>query len=126
MSLIRANEHIKLNRAFGTQELNDVLEAAMKRETEFKTKKSFATSGLGYNGSCPRYWYYAFQGANFESNADALAIQNMNQGSAAGERIAKYFDAAGLLVTAELPVRHDNPPIFGFIDMIINWKGEEV
>lgn len=124
--LIRANEHIKLNRAFGTQELNDVLEAAMAREPEFKTKKSFAPSGLGYNGSCPRYWHYAFEGAEFESNADALAVQNMDQGSAAGERIAKYFDKAGLLVTAELPVRHDDPPIFGYIDAIINWKDEEV
>lgn len=124
--LIRANEHIKLNRAFGTQELNDVLEKALKREPEFKTKKSFAPSGLGYQGSCPRYWYYAFNGALFDYSNDALSVQNMDNGSAAGERIAKMFDKSGILVTAELPVRHNDPPIFGFIDAIVNWKNEEV
>lgn len=124
--LIRANEHIKLNRGFGTQELNDVLEKALERETQFKTKKSFAPSGLGYSGACPRYWYYAFNGANFESTADALAIQNMDNGSAAGERIANLFDKAGILVSAELPVRNDDPPVFGYIDAIVDWKGKEV
>lgn len=126
MSLIRTNEHIKLNRAFGTQELNDVLEAALVREPKFTTKKSFAPSGLGYQGSCPRYWHYAFNGAEFDYSNDALSVQNMDNGSAAGERIANLFDKAGILVTAELPVRHDDPPVFGYIDAIVNWKGEEV
>jgi len=128
--LVRVNDHLSMNRGFGTRELNDALEKAMIREDEFKTKQSFAPSGLGYSGSCPRYWYYAFNGAVFSSNADALAVANMNQGSSAGERLAQLLDDAGLLVSAETEVNtigHATyPPIRGYIDALINWKGEEV
>lgn len=126
MDLVRANDHIKINRSFGTAEFGKALEDAMVRETEFKTKKSFAPSGLGYSGSCPRYWYYAFNGAEFESTADAPAQANMDAGSDSGARLAKVLDKAGLLVAAEVPVNHKDPDIFGYIDAIINWKGEEV
>jgi hypothetical protein len=102
--LVRANEHIARNRAFGTQELNDVLEKAMQRESKFSTKKSFAPSGLGYSGSCPRYWYYAFNGANFEYDTAATAVANMNAGTDAGARLAKLLDDAGILVDAEQEV----------------------
>lgn len=130
MSLIRTNEHIKLNRTFGTQELNDVLEAALVREPKYTTKQSFAPSGLGYQGSCPRFWYYAFNGAMFDYSNDALSVQNMDNGSASGERIAKMFEKAGILVEAEKEINtigHDTlPPIRGYIDAIVNWKDEEV
>jgi CRISPR/Cas system-associated exonuclease Cas4 (RecB family) len=128
--LVRANEHIARNRAFGTQELNDVLEKAMQRESKFSTKKSFAPSGLGYSGSCPRYWYYAFNGANFEYDTAATAVANMNAGTDAGARLAKLLDDAGILVDAEQEVNtieHETyPPIRGYIDAIVNWKGEEL
>src|SRR3954467_13571790 len=115
-----------MNRSFGTQELNDLLESAMARESKETQKKSFAPSGLGYSGSCPRYWYYAFNGANFEYDTEATAIANMNAGTAAGPRIADLFEKAGLLIEAEKEVKHDDPPIFGYMDMLIRWKGEEV
>lgn len=124
--LIRVNEHIEMNRGFGTRELNDALEKALAREPEYRTKTSFAPSGLGYSGVCPRYWYYAFNGAEFKYNSDALAVQNMNNGTAAGERLAKLLDSAGLLVSAEAVAEWDDPPIFGYIDAIMNWKGEEI
>lgn len=124
--LVRVNEHLALNRAFGTKELSDLLEKAMEREPAFRTKKSFAPSGLGYSGSCPRYWYYAFNGANFVYTSDAAAVANMDAGTAAGQRLANLLDKAGLLVDAEVKVEHDDPPIFGYIDAIVNWKGEEV
>ena len=35
-------------------------------ETKFTTKKTFAPSTLAWNqGECPRYWYIAFDGADF-------------------------------------------------------------
>src|SRR6478735_844223 len=128
--LVRANEHIALNRAFGTQELNDLLEKAMKREGKFTTKQSFAPSGLGYSGSCPRYWFYAFNGAEFEYDTAATAMANMNAGTQAGQRLAELLEKSGILVEAEQEVNtigHDTlPPIRGYIDAIVNWKGEEV
>jgi CRISPR/Cas system-associated exonuclease Cas4 (RecB family) len=128
--LVRANEHIALNRAFGTQELNDLLEKAMKRESKFTTKKSFAPSGLGYSGSCPRYWHYAFNGATFEYDTQATAVANMDAGTDAGQRLANLLDKAGILVEAEREVNtienEQFPPIRGYIDAVVNWKDEEV
>lgn len=129
-NLVRVNEHIALNRAFGTQELNDVLEKALKRESKFTTKKSFAPSSLGYSGACPRYWYYAFNGAMFEYDTDATAVQNMDAGTDAGRRLANLLDKAGILIEAEREVNTIGddrfPPIRGYIDAVVNWKNEEV
>lgn len=128
--LVKVNDHIAMNRSFGTRELNDILEKAMAREPQFRTKTSFAPSGLGYSGVCPRYWYYAFNGTEFVYNSDARAVANMDNGTAAGERLAKLLDKAGLLVDAEIEVNtigNDKfPPIRGYIDAVVNWKGEEV
>src|SRR6478752_5403737 len=128
--LIRANEHIAINRAFGVQELNDVLEKAMQRETKFTKKRSFAPSGLGYKGQCARFWNYAYNGADFVSDTTAPAQSNMDAGTDSGARLANLFEQAGILVEAEREVNTIDhatyPPIRGYIDAIINWKGEEV
>jgi CRISPR/Cas system-associated exonuclease Cas4 (RecB family) len=124
--LVYNNEHHALMKGFGVKEFGEALEKAMKREPEFKTKTSFAPSSLGYSGSCPRYWYYAFNGAMFEDDNDGPSISNMNQGTAAGERIAKMLDKAGLLVDDEIPVRQSDPPVFGYIDAMVRWKGEVI
>lgn len=125
-NLVYNNEHIAIAKGFGTKEFGEALEAAMQRESKESTKKSFAPSSLGYSGSCPRYWYYAFNGANFEYDTDATAIANMDAGTAAGERLANLLRKADLLVDSEVPARLDDPPIFGFIDAIVKWKGEEI
>lgn len=124
------NHNLGLSKSFGVQELSDLLEKAARengRENKFTKKVSFAPSGIGYgSGTCPRYWYYAFNGADFVYDASAQQIAMMDAGTAAGERIAKLLDHAGILVEAEKPVRHEDPPIGGFIDAIVDWKGEEV
>jgi CRISPR/Cas system-associated exonuclease Cas4 (RecB family) len=124
--LVHNNEQHALMKGFGVKEFGELLEKAMQREPEFKTKTSFAPSSLGYTGSCPRYWYYAFNGAEFDYENDGPSIANMDQGSAAGERIAKLLGKAGLLVNAEVPVRLTDPPVFGFIDAMVRWKGEVI
>lgn len=126
MDLVKSNEHIALNRAFGTKEFGQLLESVMKREPKWTQKKSFAPSGLGYSGSCPRYWYYAFNGADFAYDTEPTAIANMDAGSDAGRRLANLLDKAGILVEDEKPASHNDPPIFGYIDAVVNWKGEEV
>jgi CRISPR/Cas system-associated exonuclease Cas4 (RecB family) len=130
--LVYNNEHYALPRKFGVAELESVLEKAMTREKDNKwtQKKSFAPSGLGYTGSCPRYWYYAFNGENFVYETEPAALANMNAGSQAGERLADMMKRAGILVSAETEVNtigsDEFPPIRGYIDAIVNWKGDEV
>lgn len=124
--LVYNNEHIALAKGFGVKEFGALLEQAMVRESKFSQKTSFAPSSLGYSGSCPRYWYYAFNGAEFVYENDATSIANMDAGTASGERIANLLKKADLLVDAEVPTRFQDPPIFGFIDALVRWKGEVI
>lgn len=120
----------QLSKGFGADDFDAAISAAVKsnsRQSKFTKKKSFAPSGVGYgNGPCPRYWYYAFNGAEFVYDTPAQAIANMDAGTASGERIAKMLDNAGLLEAAEVPLEHQDPPIFGFIDAVVKWKGETI
>ena len=96
------------------------------RGTEFRQKKSFSPSTLVYgNGACPRYWFLAFSGAEFEDTADAYAVANMGSGTDAHARIQKAITDAGLMVEEERPIRCQDPPIFGFADAIIQWEEEQ-
>ena len=122
--LVQANSQFQINQGFGTEEFGALLEKAMERPSKFSKKTSFAPSGLGYSGSCPRYWYYAFNGADFEYDTDGPAMANMDAGSDAGRRLANVLDKAGILEDSEIPVKHQDPPIGGFIDAMVRWKGE--
>lgn len=120
-----------ISQGFGMTEFNDVLEQGYKnggRESKETKKKSFAPSGIGYgNGKCPRFWYYAFNGAWFDySKTEALNIANMDNGTDSGKRLARYLEQAGILVDSEVPVNYKNPPIGGFMDAMVKWKDEEV
>lgn len=96
------------------------------RGPEFKTKKTFSPSTLVYgNGACPRYWFLAFTGAEFEDDADPYAVANMNSGSQSHERIQKAIEDAGIMVEKEKKIIAQDPPIFGFADAIIQWEEEQ-
>lgn len=93
----------------------------------FQQKKTFSPSSIGYgHGNCARYWYIAFTGAEFEDNFDAQAVANMENGTAAHERIQKRFEKTGVLKEVEPEILNESPPIRGFADAILEWKGEEV
>lgn len=97
------------------------------RGTKFRKKKSFSPSTLVYgNGRCPRYWQYAFTGAEFSDDADAYAVANMTNGTMSHERIQKAMKDSGFLVEDEVKLSYDDPPIFGFCDGIAEWDGEQV
>ena len=100
----------------------------INRVDKFQTKKSFAPSTIAFShGECPRYWYLAFEGANFTDNADAYGGANMNAGTKAHERIQTAMgNVPGLLVDSEFKVTYDNPPIFGYGDVILNWEDSEL
>lgn len=91
------------------------------------TKKSFSPSSLGYgHGNCPRYWYMAFSGVVFIDDNDAVAVANMAQGTQAHERLQKLIKNIPGFVSEEQEIINEYPPIRGFIDLIMNYDGEEV
>lgn len=91
------------------------------------TKTTFSPSSFGYGqGTCARYWYLAFSGAVFSEQQDAQALANMQQGTQAHERIQGIIKKMGVLKHEELEITNEYPPIRGFIDLIIDWKGQEV
>ena len=97
------------------------------RESKHTQKKSFAPSSIGYgHGTCARYWYQAFNGAFFNEKTDALGVANMANGSAGHERLEKVFEDAGVLVAKEIKMELKDPPIFGFIDVMVKIDGETV
>jgi CRISPR/Cas system-associated exonuclease Cas4 (RecB family) len=134
---------------FDVVRLGEMLDEAYQkqgREPSDRAKKSFAPSGIGYGaGTCPRQWHYAFTGGVIrEDKADSPGIANMAYGTDAHTRLQKVFEDAGVLVEAERPVStgtwaedeegvkrgvfsddDEYAPIFGFVDLIINWQGEE-
>lgn len=119
---------------FGLDKLSELLETAYQhdaRPPSDRQKKSFAPSGIGYgSGTCPRQWYYAFTGGVIrEDETDSVGIANMAYGTDAHARLQKVFEKAGILVEAERKIdtikSDEFPPILGYIDLIINWQGEE-
>lgn len=98
-----------------------------RRPAKFTKKKTFSPSSIGYgNATCARYWYLAFDGAVFEDDNDALGIANMSYGTQAHTRIEKLFEDAGLLIDKEIEIKLSDPPIRGYMDVMIKWDGEEV
>ena len=97
------------------------------RGPRHQQKKSFAPSTIAYgHGECARYWYLAFDGGTFEDNADAFAGANMTNGTLSHERIQKAMEDAGILKQSEFKIISNDPPIFGYGDVILDWEGEEL
>lgn len=113
-----------------TQDLIDKINSGytVKRVDKFQQKKTFAPSTIAYShGECPRYWYLAFEGATFTDNADAYGGANMTAGTKSHERIQEAMgNVEGFLVDSEFKVTYNDPPIFGFGDVILNWEGKEL
>lgn len=98
-----------------------------RRAPKFSKKTTFSPSSIGgYQGTCPRYWYLAFEGGIAVDAADAVGIATMKNGTDAGVRIAKVFEDSGALVGKEIEVNLKDPPIRGFIDVMVRLDGEIV
>ena len=88
-------------------------------------KKTFAPSTIAYgHGECPRYWYLAFDGQIFEDHADAYGAANMTAGSLSHGRIQTAMRDAGILIEDEFMIKNEDPPIFGYGDVMLDWQGE--
>lgn len=98
-----------------------------KRDGTGTLKKTFSPSTIGYgHGNCPRYWFIAFNGADFDDNNDAVAIANMLNGTYAHTRLESIIEKTGVLKQKEREILCDDPPIRGFSDVILEWDGKEV
>lgn len=97
-----------------------------RKKTEFKTKKSFSPSTVGYGyGTCPRYWVMAFNGVEFDENWTAAQIIAMQNGTDSHERIQKKVEEMGCLDDKEVELKNQDPPIRGFVDIIVSMDGSK-
>ena len=125
-SLMTKPKDTKLNSKKFIKMLNS---AYQERNTnkDFKKKVSFAPSTVGYgHGTCARYWWIAFNGAEFTENIPAANIASMNSGTAAHERIEKLVEKTGLLKQNEREIKNVDPPIRGFADLVLEINDEEI
>jgi len=98
-----------------------------RRDKRDMKKKTFSPSTIGYgHGNCPRYWFIAFTGADFDEKFDATAIANMLNGTYAHERIQKIIEDTGVLKEVEREILSEDPPIRGFADLVLDWDGAEI
>jgi len=97
--------------------------------TKYQQKKTFAPSSITYsdgNGVCARYWYIAFDGADFDDYSTPIGVANMSSGNFSHDRLQEAMGKAGFLVDAEFKLMHNDPPIFGYVDAMLTWEGEEI
>lgn len=118
------------NTTLNTKKFVKMLNSAYQQSNsakEFKQKKTFAPSTIGYgHGTCARYWWIAFNGAEFTDNIPAANIASMRSGTAAHERIEKLVEATGLLKEKEREIKSNDPPIRGFADIVLQVDDEEI
>jgi CRISPR/Cas system-associated exonuclease Cas4 (RecB family) len=82
---------------------------------------------VGYgHGTCPRYWYLAFQGAYFEQENDLDGMVRMHHGTSSHGKIEAIVKELPFPAKIEKEVKSSNPPVRGYADFIINWDGEEI
>lgn len=117
---------------FDSRKLTELLDGAFSevQTDEFITKENFAPSTLLYPygpGGCPRYWYLARRGAQFEKRVDAYSADNMKSGTDAHTRIQANFANSGIEVEIEQELFYDDPPIHAFVDLVVkNFDGLEI
>lgn len=98
-----------------------------RRADGFTQKKTFSPSTIGYgHGNCPRYWFHAFSGAEFHETTTAQGLANMQNGSMAHDRLQKVIGGLDRQTEFEVEIKHDDPPIRGFVDALVEWYDNTV
>jgi CRISPR/Cas system-associated exonuclease Cas4 (RecB family) len=99
---------------------------AQSKKSEWLRKKSFAPSTLVYgHGKCPRYWNLAFRGGHFAFDDEPTSIANMKNGTDSHARLQEAWRQSGILKESEKKIISDDPPVFGFMDVLFEIDGEE-
>ncbi len=102
-----------------------------KRRTGTTKKVSFSPSSIGYqHGSCPRYWFYMFEGVTYGEeyvdDTSAQSLATMENGTYTHDRLQSLLKTAGIVVDLEREINLTDPPIRGFVDAILEIEGDEV
>lgn len=101
--------------------------ASTARDGKNTKKVSFSPSTVGYgHGNCPRYWFIAFNGADFDETKDPASIAVMMNGTYSHDRIQKMIEKTGHVQELEKEIKNENPPIRGFVDIVLDWNGKTV
>ena len=79
-----------------------------------------------YTNQCARYWYYLFEGTEMTTIFRPQTYRIFDNGHAVHERLYSYLREMGILVAEEIPVTHDDPPIEGTADGIIDLDGHKL
>lgn len=128
--LVKNLKFKKYSGALDPEKLSKMLDDAYlegKKNKKFIKKTTFAPSTLGYgHGNCARYWFIAFNGAEFTDTFDAIAVANMSNGSSAHDRLQKLFEKMGIVKDIEKEILKDHPPIKGYADLILDWETKTV
>lgn len=102
------------------QEYYDTFES----KAGFTEKKTFAPSTMGYgHGNCARYWFLAFNGADFEDTANPKQKSVMENGNYVHDRLQDRFaklNKSYKLIANEVDTWHEDPPIHGYMDTLIH------
>ena len=107
------------------QELIKSIDDHLAKRNEPTTKKvgGFHPS---YTNQCARYWYYLFEGTDFQTSFKSQTYRIFDNGHAVHERLYSYLREMGILVAEEIPVTYDTPPIEGTADGIIDFDGHKL
>lgn len=109
-------------------ELSQILDASYSDSftiDEEIQKENFSPSTIGYgSGTCPRRWVLAFRGAEWFQEHSSQSVDNMEAGTDAHARIQANLQNSDLNVIIEQELVVKDPPIRGFVDVIIkDFKG---
>lgn len=84
-------------------------------------KKTFSPNTIsgGYQGSCPRYWWHAFNGGMFDTDFTPTAVERMKAGTDSHKRIQEILNRMDIVESTEPSIRWEDPPMHGFIDVVL-------
>lgn len=104
--------------------LQDAVERHIEGQLSPRYRKSTGFSPSN-DQTCARFWWYKFQGVEIPVTHDHKGQRIFDVGHDVHARIVRYFDEMGILIEAEMPVpqKEGCPPVSGFIDAVIEWKG---
>lgn len=108
---------------YDIEKLAEVLDASYSDsfniDEEIK-KERFSPSVVGYgSGTCPRRWVLAFRGAEWYQEHSSQSVDNMEAGTDAHARMQGNLQNSKLKVIIEKELIVKDPPIRGFVDVII-------
>jgi CRISPR/Cas system-associated exonuclease Cas4 (RecB family) len=115
--------HKKPN-GFDTKKFIEEFRNTYESKSGFTEKKTFSPSTLGYgHGNCARYWFIAFNGAEFEDTATPQAKAAMENGSFVHDRIQSRMSKMNnsyKIISHEIDTVHQDPPIHGYMDSLVH------